>query len=419
MTRRVHLVSAAIDTSFMDWRLDLQRVVPHLVLYCTPAVRGAVAGVSLPPNIALVDFAPEERAADDLTLRQRLDCVRTAWAGSVDSDDVWCWIDWSLCYQHLSLHYLYTDLLLKTLETVEAPTTFRSPGYPAWSFFAGPGGTLEPLLRASDGEAAMQFDRAPSATDDPFRVRHWVDFHPVDEPNLYLSEPRTTAALHAIGDSHVFYCLTRPEELACRANILSVNPQRSADSRVPPLLFSHHAGGVTMHKAGRPGVLQTWARDYRVRDGDTVVWVVGEIDVRCHIMRQHEYVGRDLEEVIGTLVAGFVSAMVELQLAYPHLTQVAFAPIPPLDNPGYQSEAFPVHGTIDERIACRSRLVAALSAACREHGFLFLDIGPLVATPRGDLAWAKSDRFCHLTHGFQPEILERLYALLDAPPACR
>ena len=237
----------------------------------------------------------------------------------------------------------------------------------------------------------------------------------VDEPNLYLSEARTQTAVHVIGDSHIFTCLTRPEELGCRANILSANPDRSADSRVPPLLFSHHAGSVTMHRAGRAGMLHTYARDYRVRDGDTVVWVFGEVDVRCHIVRQQEFVGRELGEVVDTLVTKFVANMIALQRDYPHLTQVVFAPIPPLDNSNYTSEAFPIHGSIDQRIACRALLVAQLESACRQHHLLFLDIGPQFATARGDLDWDRSDQFCHLGHGFQADILEQLFTLLSYP----
>jgi len=306
-------------------------------------------------------------------------------------------------------------LLVKTLETITAPTCFLVPGYRHWSLFGGPGDTLIPLLSTDEDVAAPMFDHAPRVSAGPGALRRWNDPHPVDEPNLYLSEARTQAVVHVIGDSHIFTCFTRPEELAFRANVLSANPDRGAGSRVPPLLFSHHAGSVTMHRAGRPGMLHTYARDYRVRDGDTVVWVFGEVDVRCHIVRQQEFVGRDLGEVVDTLVANFVANMVALRDDYPDLTQVVVAPIPPLDNSNYASEQFPIHGSIDQRIACRALLVAQLESACRQHHLHFLDIGPQFATPRGDLEWEKSDKFCHLRHGFQADILEQLFTLLSYP----
>jgi hypothetical protein len=89
-----------------------------------------------------------------------------------------------------------------------------------------------------------------------------------------------------------------------------------------------------------------------------------------------------------------------------------FAPIPPLDNPDYRSADLPVYGSIEERVDATRRLRAVLGARCAEHGIGFLDVSDAFETPRGDLRWELSDRFCHISSTYQRPIVERLYRLL-------
>jgi hypothetical protein len=408
--------------AFIKWGFEIERIRPFVVVHAPPSVCAVLRGRALPPTVEVVeveDMTAGTADDDGITVAQRLAWVRAARRRRAFAAEALFWIDFRLCLRHLSLHYLYTDLLTRTLAAIDSPTCFGVPGYPEWSLFGGPTGTLALLLALPEPEAIRCFTGASTAEQSPMGLRRWNDHHPVDEPNLYFSVARTDPTLHVIGDSHIFNCFTPPELLAQRANVLWPRPARSANTRVPPLLFAHHAGGVTMHRAGRDGVLAEFARDYRVRDGDTVVWVFGEIDVRCHIVRQHEFLGRDPDEIVTTLVRNFVGRMVELRASYPRLSHVVFAPIPPLDNPDYQSDRFPVHGSIAQRIAARQALVSQLRETCRPVGIPILDIASQFATVRGDLEWDKSDSFCHLAHGFQRGILEQLFELIDAPAAVR
>jgi hypothetical protein len=91
---------------------------------------------------------------------------------------------------------------------------------------------------------------------------------------------------------------------------------------------------------------------------------------------------------------------------------VVFAPIPPLDNPGYTSEDFPVFGSIAERIEASRQLRATLSTLCDRHGILFLDVSAHYESARGDLRWELSDHFCHIAGGSQAPAVEALYDLL-------
>ncbi len=411
---RVCLVTAAVEPTFLQWGLDLAQVATPLIVFCTPSVAAALQAQPLPAHVELVPLDLSHLDEEAITLAHRLQWLDHARRLCASRADAVFWIDLRLCYLHLSLEFLYSDLLVRTLRTLDAPTCFLVPGYPMWSLFGGPIHALDTLLALPEDVAAYQFNTAPRESADPHALRRWNDHHQTDEPNLYLSVTRTERALHVTGDSHIYTCCTPDRYRACRANVLFPTPPAFVGGRVPPLLFSHHLGSVTLHRAGRPGVLHGFVRDYRIRNGDAVVWVFGEVDVRCHIVRQQEFVGRALDEVVDTLVTNFIGNMCAVQRDYPDLLQMVFAPIPPLDNPHFGSEHFPIHGSIEQRVACRALLVERLASACRHHGFLFLDIGPAFAGPRGDLPWDSSDKFCHLAPGFQDGILEQVFRVIDA-----
>jgi len=68
MTRRVCLVTVATDTAFIDWGLELDRVVPHVVVYCVPAVVTALQGRPLPSNVLVVALDADECDDTPVTL---------------------------------------------------------------------------------------------------------------------------------------------------------------------------------------------------------------------------------------------------------------------------------------------------------------------------------------------------------------
>ena len=177
--------------------------------------------------------------------------------------------------------------------------------------------------------------------------------------NLLLAAVIDEAVLHVIGDSHVLNCFTPNTAIGCRPNVLvqtSDVSQTACRTRISSAIIS---APRTMHSAGRPGALVTVAKSCGVKGGDAVVWVFGEIDVRSHILRQRMERGRELDEVIGTLARDYVEGILDVQRAHAGVRSIVFAPIPPLDNPGYSSTEFPIYGSIEERIGATRQLRGA------------------------------------------------------------
>jgi hypothetical protein len=71
--------------------------------------------------------------------------------------------------------------------------------------------------------------------------------------------------IHAIGDSHV-----------------------KLNFGGDPRIVVHHLGPVTMRAVSKDGRNNISLKELGIVDGDSVIWCFGEIDVRCHIIRQRD-----------------------------------------------------------------------------------------------------------------------------------
>lgn len=406
---RVSLVTAVDSDEPIKWGLDVSRIAVPTVLLCPAEMAAAFRERGPSADVHLVTVARAER----LSIRDKLDALHETCRAEDHPGDGYFWVNAELLYQHLSFEFLYADVLARALRELGAGGAyFQMPGYDPGSFFGGPRHTLEAAYHRCDGNPAQLFETLPGGNSPAplFRAAFGVNA-PVDL-NLNLARLIEEPILHVAGDSHVYNCFTPNTAIGCRANVLVRTRDVSAIPVPYAYQFSHHLGGRTMHHAGRPGALLAVAAQCGLKDGDAVVWVFGEIDVRCHILKRHKEDGRPLAEVIDTLARHYIRSILEVRHRHPRTRHVVFAPIPPLDNPHYSSDSLPVFGSIEERIALTRQLRAALAASCARHDIWFLDVAAPFETERGDLRWELSDHFCHIASSYQAPILERLYTAL-------
>ncbi len=102
------------------------------------------------------------------------------------------------------------------------------------------------------------------------------------------------ALLHVFGDSHAHYLFSRA-----------------------PGAIVNWLGPYTMHRIGRDGV------DFlgrRVNDGDKVLFVFGEIDVRCHMVRVDRERGNGIESVATDLASRYTAAVMQASVGLPRST---------------------------------------------------------------------------------------------------
>jgi hypothetical protein len=401
---RACFLTAIDNPEPLNWGLKLEKIATPMVLLCSREMAEALKVQSVPPHVSIViSELPRTPSLGD-----KLTWLRDACRAGYQNAHSYYWLDARLVYTNLSFEFLYSDLLARAIARfAPGPAYFIMPGYDAASFFGGPKTSIAALTAGSGEMFATIPERSSNAV-----FTSAFDWERPADLNLLLGAAIDEPILHVIGDSHAYNCFTPNTAIGCRANVL-VRAKDVSPTHVPyAYQFTPHLGSRTMHFAGRPGALVTEAARCGVKAGDAVVWVFGEIDVRCHIVRQQAEHGRTSGDVIGTLASDYIAGIVEVQRAIKLTHSVVFAPVPPLDNPGYTSADFPVFGSIAERIEASRQLRAILSTLCDRHGITFLDVSAHYESARGDLRWELSDHFCHIASGSQAPAVEALYGLL-------
>lgn len=216
--------------------------------------------------------------------------------------------------------------------------------------------------------------------------------------------------VHVFGDSHAYYCFSNAQEKGSwdEASVFSFS-KNGIDRQ--EWIVIHYLGPITMHRIGRDGLAVLNTRGI-AQAGDTVVFVFGEIDVRCHIGKQRDEKRRSLDEVINTLVAKYMRTIAENVKHCLGINVVVTGATPPHD-PAPELVSLPMYGTLQDRIKVNNALCEALAAACKEYGYYFLDIRPHFSNPNGSLKCELSDGNVHVGLKHNRIIKEELFKLIE------
>lgn len=229
--------------------------------------------------------------------------------------------------------------------------------------------------------------------------------------------------IHIIGDSNAPYCFTNQCDLHPSSNIpLPDTPEwltyeeYSLDQALTDGLdvrcAIHWIQGRTMHRIGRDGIEGFDLKTFNVNEGDIVVFHFGAIDQGGHIYKQ-VILGREIEEIIETLVSKYLKTIRENQKLYNHLSVVVQAILPPQLHPDpifvddFQM-SFPYVDFLGFQTNITQRLNERLEAGCKEHGFLFFSVNDLFETEAGGLRIDLSDGRHHVNPKYNFMIKERL-----------
>ncbi|MCP4403198.1 MAG: hypothetical protein GY801_38560 [bacterium] len=177
--------------------------------------------------------------------------------------------------------------------------------------------------------------------------------------------------------------------------------------RRPFCYFTHYLGPVTMHKVGRDGVESVMGNKHKIRNGDSVIFVFGEIDVRCHIGKQKNEKKRPLSEIIGMLVSNYVSAITDYRGKFRSLNCIVQLVVPPCNPPAHHfNPKYPYHGLLEDRIRINELLNNCLKAHCASNEINVLDLSSVVSK-QGQLNPSMSDGNVHIGESAFP-MCERL-----------
>lgn len=216
--------------------------------------------------------------------------------------------------------------------------------------------------------------------------------------------------IHIFGDSHSYYCFVNSNN-----NV----PFRSAANREESFMYNFDCAGKVITVPFRIHWLFSLSmeqfatekkkildiRKFGVSNGDIIVFVFGEIDVRQRIGKA---IGnKSLTEVIDTLTMQYFDAIRQNVQNYEELTIVIMGIIPPVDKLYLEK-----YENISNRIQFTRNLNLRLKNLCQLHNYYFLDIYDLYAQSDGALDKRYSDETVHINPLYNKPIKEHLLKLI-------
>jgi hypothetical protein len=200
--------------------------------------------------------------------------------------------------------------------------------------------------------------------------------------------PTLQSTVYVVGDSHAAFCFGATRDLLSEERMI----YNYGSLRLPFAIY--WLGPITMHRVGREGLSFLDIRRFGVKEGDVIIFVFGEIDVRCHIGKQRDCEERSLDEIINSLAENYIATIIANKKFYARVIAVVFNVIPPF--PGTYNAEYPFYGTLEDRVSITYKLNATLAKLCKLHNILFLNIYDEYCNSAGDLNQALSDGGLHI-----------------------
>ncbi len=206
--------------------------------------------------------------------------------------------------------------------------------------------------------------------------------------------------VHIIGDSHAKFCF---DSGSCY------------DPEYPILDFLkvHWLGPITMHRVGRDGLAFLNLKNLKVRENDVVVFVFGEIDVRCHIGRIRDRDNKSEKEIITDLVQRYFTTILLNKNLFQNLKILVCTVIPPSDL--IYNKNFPFYGDLEDRISLTIKLNNTIKNIGINNIATILDIYNPFVDSEGKLEKKYSDGNIHIASSNNSLFRKKLAKLINLP----
>lgn len=164
---------------------------------------------------------------------------------------------------------------------------------------------------------------------------------------------------------------------------------------------SYHLGPILCYSVGKEKLKRIDIRQYKIKDGDSVLFCFGEIDCRFHI---HKHITNDItyQDIINDLITNYIDAIkVNISHCKVNLKNVcAYNVIPPARKKDTrQHKRFPHLGTDEERKNYVLYFNMKLKEMCEQNNILFFDIYDKYIDSDGYLNKEMSDGNVHIYDG--------------------
>lgn len=184
--------------------------------------------------------------------------------------------------------------------------------------------------------------------------------------------------IHTVGDSHAF--------------------QHNCVKPIPSRVVQHHLGPVLCHSFGVQGLSRCDIRNFNIKDGDSIIFCLGEIDCRCHI---HKHITEEAsyQSIIDFVVDKyFESIKVNVDTSGISFKNVCvYNVVPPIEKDKTPEDPQrPFLGSDEERKSYVIYFNKRLKENCDKYGYVFFDVYDNYTDENGFLIKELSDGNVHL-----------------------
>ena len=166
-------------------------------------------------------------------------------------------------------------------------------------------------------------------------------------------------------------------------------------------IIQHHLGAVLCYSFGKEKINRCDIRKFNIKDGDTVVFCLGEIDCRCHI-HKHITDTTTYQDIINNIVNNYFEA-IELNVSISQIKLkniCVYNVVPPIQKYNtIENPVYPYLGTDEERKQYVLYFNKKLKEKCIEKEYIFFDIYNNYIDEDGFLRKDLSDGHVHISNG--------------------
>jgi len=166
-------------------------------------------------------------------------------------------------------------------------------------------------------------------------------------------------------------------------------------------IINHHLNARLCYSFGRDKLNFCDIRNFNVKDGDTIIFCLGEIDCWCHI-NKHINETNTYEDIIDKIVCNYFEAIklnvITSQLKLKNVC--VYNVVPPVQKHNTQEDSRqPYLGSDEERKKYVLYFNKKLKEKCNENNYIFFDIYDKYIDENGFLRKELSDGLVHIMDG--------------------
>jgi len=166
-------------------------------------------------------------------------------------------------------------------------------------------------------------------------------------------------------------------------------------------IIKHHLGPVLCYSFGKEKINRCDIRNFNIKDKDTIIFCLGEIDCRCHI-NKHISDTITYQDIINNIVDNYFDA-IELNVSISQIKLkniCVYNVVPPIQKYNtIENPEYPYLGSDEERKQYVLYFNEKLKEKCIEKKYIFFDIYNNYTDEKGFLKKDLSDGNVHIHNG--------------------